>query len=139
MSRLDGLDELAIPGVDVQPGVRTTVFVGVGKDDRPFQPKRIEIGPDIAPKFYVLAFRSGGAEQFAAPGQHVPAEIFLPFAASDLLCQICLPGGALELDIINHTRDVQRFACVFAGRWIPRDVVSDAQVRKMIARARGRR
>jgi len=136
-TRLDGLDEIEIPGVDVQPGVRTTVFVTVG--DRPFQPVMIEIDHDVAPHFLLSGFRVGGSEQFAPPiaAQPVPAAIFARGNVGRLTCEVCKPGGALELDVFNQTGDVQRFAVTFAGRRpTPRQVVTDDNVRELLERVR---
>lgn len=137
MSRDDGLDELAIPGVPVPPGVRTTVFVGVGPNDRPFRPLGIEIAAVAAPRFHVLGFRVGAREQIADFGGPIPGEVFdehLP-NTTGMLLDVCRPGGCLELDVVNITDEPQTFACKFPGRWIdPSSLASSAAVRELLER-----
>lgn len=144
-ARPDGLDELEIPGVDVQPGVRTTVFVGVSPNDRPFRPMAIEIPRDVAPFFTVHGFRVGGAECFADPGHAMPGELFMVDPAMPpvfLSLGVCRPGQTIEVDVFNRTDEVQRFACKFPGRWIdPSSLASSAEVRAALERRfpKGRR
>lgn len=129
-TRLDGLDELEVPGVDVTPGVHTTVFVGVGRAERPFAPLGLVIPLELASGFNLLGLRIAGVEVFA---NACPAAVFATPTLMHVSLPVCAPGRAIELDVVNTTDDVQRFACKFPGRWIDR-TVSEQEVRELIAR-----
>lgn len=80
-----------------------------------FHPKRLIIGPTIAPSFEVVQIKIGDKTQIAEGGHPLPGELFIASASPELVLDEADIGEVVTLIVRNLSVGALRFNAVILG------------------------